>query len=94
MSRSYRKPYTAITGVNSAHHDKKVAARGVRRKQNAWLRNLHDFDRALVPHRRECSFNDPWSWSRDGGQFLTFPDSRDPGDLDRARSYWLKLHRK
>ena len=94
MSRSYRKPYTAITGVRSAHHDKKTAARGMRRKQNAWLRTLEDFDRALVPHRLECAFNNTWSWSRDGGQFLTFPDSRDPGDLDRARSYWLKLHRK
>ena len=43
MSRSYRKPYTAITGVSSAHHDKKTAVRGMRRRQNAWLRNLDDF---------------------------------------------------
>ena len=93
MSRSYRKPYTAVTGVRSAHRDKKTAARGMRRKQNAWLHNLADFDCALVPHRLECAFNNVWCWSRDGRQFLTFPESR-YGDQDRARSYWLKLHRK
>ena len=94
MSRSYRKPYTAITGVRSAHHDKKTAARGMRRKQNAWLRTLEDFDRALVPHRLECAFNNTWSWSRDGRRSLIFPDSRYPDDADRNRSYWIKLHRK
>jgi hypothetical protein len=29
VSRSYRKPYTAVTGTKSAHADKKVAARGL-----------------------------------------------------------------
>ena len=94
MSRSYRKPYTAITGVSSAHHDKKIAARGLRRKQDAWLRDLCDFDSALAPHRLECNFNDTWSWSRDGSQFLTFPDSRYGDDVDHTLNYWIKLHRK
>src|SRR5580698_8210731 len=71
VSRSYRKPYTAITGVSSAHHDKKTAVRGMRRRQNAWLRNLDDFDHALIPHRLECAHNDVWSWSHDGRQYLT-----------------------
>ena len=34
MSRSYRKPYAAVTGTKSAHKDKKMAARGVRRRQD------------------------------------------------------------
>ena len=94
MSRSYRKPYTAITGVRSAHQDKKIAARGMRRRQNAWLRTLKDFDSALVPHRRECSSNNTWSWSRDGDKSLIFPDSRSPDDACQAIAYWLKLQRK
>jgi hypothetical protein len=59
----------------------------MRRKQNSWLRKLDDFDRALVPHRLECTFNNVWSWGRDGHQVLVFPDDDDS-------SYWLKLHRK
>ncbi len=47
MSRSYRKPYTAITGTKSAHADKKVAARGVRRRQNQWLYTLKDRKRVV-----------------------------------------------
>ena len=94
MSRSYRKPYTAITGVRSARYDKTLAARGVRRQQNAWLRTFDDFDSALVPHRLECASNNTWSWSRDGSKSLIFPDSRDPDDVGSARSYWFKLQRK
>jgi len=47
VSRSYRKPYTAITGTKSAHADKKVAARGVRRRQNQWLYTLKDRKRVV-----------------------------------------------
>jgi hypothetical protein len=68
MSRSYRKPYSAITGVSSAKSDKRLAARGVRRRQNQWLKTLEDFDTALVPHRYECHWNDTWCWKRDGSQ--------------------------
>ena len=39
VSRSYRKPYTASTGLPHSHNDKKKASRGVRSRQNAWLRS-------------------------------------------------------
>ena len=48
MSRSYRKPYTAVTGTKSAHVDKKVAARGLRRRQNQWLYTLSDLEEGLA----------------------------------------------
>jgi len=54
MSRSYRSPFAAVTGARSAADDKCRAARGVRRKQNQWLRKTTDFDDAVVPHRFEC----------------------------------------
>jgi hypothetical protein len=94
VSRSYRKPYTAVTGVPRSRDDKKTAVRGMRRKQNAWLRNLKDYDRALVPHRLECAFNNTYLWARDGGQFLTFPYSRYSICDDLAYSRWIKLQRK
>jgi len=40
MSRSYRRPYAAITGTASAKDDKRMAQRGIRRKQNLTLKNL------------------------------------------------------
>lgn len=71
MSGSYRKPYAALCGGDvSAKEDKRRAARGVRHKQNQWLRTLGDFDGALVPHRYECRWNDVWTWKRDGGKRL------------------------
>jgi hypothetical protein len=94
VSRSYRKPYTAVTGTRSAHDDKKTAARGMRRKQNAWLRNLKNFDDALVPHRLECAFNNNYLWGRDGYQFLTFPYSRHASCTDLASHRWIRLQRK
>jgi len=72
MSKSYRKPYSAVTGRNSAHDDKTVAARMVRRAQNHALRtavmNSVDWDEFLLPEVYECSHNDVWGWSRDGNQ--------------------------
>lgn len=70
MSRSYRKPYAAICGHDvSAKDDKRLAARGVRRKQNQWLRTTQDFEEnGLVPHRLECHWNEVYGWSRDGKQ--------------------------
>lgn len=74
MSKSYRKPYSAITGAHSAHDDKTVAARMVRRAQNNALRtaiaNQVDWDEFLLPEVYECSHNDVWGWSRDGKQRL------------------------
>ncbi len=93
MSRSYRKPYTAITGVRSAHDDKKTSTRGMRRKQNAWLHTLKDFDQAIVPHRLECTFNNIYSWGRDGRQSLTFPYSRYFDRANLAYRRWIRLQR-
>ena len=94
MSRSYRKPYTAITGLPRSHDDKKKASRGVRCRQNAWLRSLKDYDLALVPHRHECAFNNTYLWARDGKQFFTFPYNRISGCDDLAWNRWVKLQRK
>ena len=78
MSRSYRKPYCAITGTKSAADDKKHAARGVRRAQNQALKTfvaatLDDWDEFIMPVKLECSWNDTWGWGRDGKQSLQFP---------------------
>ncbi len=94
MSRSYRKPYTAVTGNKSAHDDKKLAARGLRRRQNQWLHMLRDADEALVPHRLECPCNNTYNWERDGRQHLVFPGSQGSARFDFKYRYWVKLHRK
>ena len=103
MSRSYRKPYAAITGTASAKDDKTHAARGVRHTQNRYLERLaraQDWDSFSLPHRLECPWNEVYSWGRDGKQYLHFPARRggrpDPdGKLARyAHDYWLKLLRK
>ena len=77
MSRSYRAPFASVTRVRSAADDKRLAARGVRRKQNQWLRKTADFDEAIVPHRLECPWNEVYCWGRDGGQHFQVPDDRD-----------------
>ena len=69
MSRSYRKPFMAITGCGSAKRDKVCAHRAVRRAQNHAIKNafLEDsFEDFLLPHIYECSYNDVWGWNRDG----------------------------
>lgn len=81
MSKSYRKPYgTFCSFKNSARKDKQTANRGVRRKQDSWLRGLEDFDAELVPHRYECCHNDVWGWNRDGNQYLMKPSIREWND--------------
>ena len=85
MSRSYRKPYSAITGTNSAKQDKIHAHRGERHKQNQALRNCQDWDEFLMPDKLECSGNDTWSWGRDGSQSLQFP----PEPLCRGWYWWM-----
>jgi hypothetical protein len=77
VSRSYRTPFASVTGVRSAADDKRLAARGVRRKQNQWLRKTADFDKAIVPHRIECPWNVVYCWGRDGNQRLQVLDDRD-----------------
>lgn len=82
MSRSYRKPYSAVTGVRSAADDKRVARRCWRRTQNHALRSFNgDWDEFLIPARYEASFNDVWGWGRDGNQYLRFPPVLD-GNLE------------
>jgi hypothetical protein len=68
MSRSYRRPYAAITGLASAKSDKQLAHRGVRRKQNLALKICADYESLLLPHRLECHWNDTYNWGRDGAQ--------------------------
>lgn len=73
MSKSYRKPYSAITGVRSAAHDKMVARRCWRRAQEQAIRDCKDWEELVMPKRLEASFNDVWSWGRDGKQTLQYP---------------------
>lgn len=74
MSKSYRKPWgTWVSIKRSAHDDKTVAARCVRRAQEQSLREAirdDDWDGWLIPDRYEASFNDVWGWGRDGKQRL------------------------
>ena len=83
MSRSYRKPYASICGNGSAADDKMHAARGMRRAQNQSLRNFRDedWDDFIMPVRHECSWNNTYSWGRDGCQSLQFP----PQSCDHLR---------
>ncbi len=93
MSRSYRRPYAAPTGVPRSHNDKKRAARGLRRTHNQWLKRVDDFEAALSPHRLECHWNNTYSWARDGRQSLVFPESKRVDDAV-MRGYWIQLQRK
>jgi hypothetical protein len=93
VSLSYRRPYAAITGLESAHEDKKMAARGLRRRLNQWLHTINDTEAALIPHRFECPHNNPYTWDRDGRPYLAYPYGPSPGDGSDYRR-WLKLHRK
>ena len=92
MSRSFRRPYAANNGTVSAKADKRLANRGVRRRQNHALKICPDFEDHLPPHRYECAWNDVWNWGRDGVR-------RDRSSLrfssdESSRKYYLKLLRK
>jgi len=92
MSRSTRRPYAAITGIASAKFDKRLAHRGVRRKQNLALKSCVEFEDLILPHRLECAWNNTWCWARDGGQhyYGALRHSVDGSD----RRYYLNLLRK
>ena len=92
MSRSYRRPFAAITGTASAKSDKQKAHRGVRRKQHLALKNCTDYESLLLPHRLECAWNNTYCWDRDGAQ-IYLGSVRDAYD-DRNRRYYRKLLRK
>ena len=106
MSKSYRKPYESITGNRPAHDDKTQAARGVRRTQNHAIRNFKfdDWDDFVMPIRRECPWNNVYSWTRDGKQRLQFepqPEHIWPWTFctaeeayERRMKNWRRLHRK
>lgn len=78
MSRSYRRPYSSVCGNCSARQDKTRAARGVRRKQDAWLKTQwYEEEMGVVPHKLECDWNEIYSWTRDGGQYFRVPSAHD-----------------
>ncbi len=80
MSRSYKhKPYAAICGNGSSQYDKTQAARGVRRKCRHVIHialHTEEFD-VFLPHRRECSHNNTYTWNRDGSQHYCGLDHKD-----------------
>ncbi len=92
MSRSYRRPFAAITGLASAKSDKRLAHRGVRRKQNLALKTCPDYESLLLPHRLECAWNDTNIWGRDGAQCYlgSMCNSQD----DYSQKYLRKMLRK
>jgi hypothetical protein len=92
MSRSTRRPFVAVTGTASAKDDKRMAHRGVRRKQNLALKTCADYEDLLVPHRLECAWNNNYCWGRDGAQCYcgAMRNSID----DWSRNYYRKLLRK
>lgn len=106
MARSYRKPYSAVTGVRSAHADKTQAARSVRRAQNLALKSfIGDWDEFLIPHKYECSDNDVWGWGRDGNQYYRaeprpnehwywFHGEFDAEWFESQHDYWVRIQRK
>jgi hypothetical protein len=91
MSRSYRRPFAAITGTASAKDDKRLAHRGVRRKQNLALRSCSDFEELLLPHALECPWNNTYIWGRDGAQCYWSPYRL---NSEWARGYYERLLRK
>jgi hypothetical protein len=92
MSRSYRSPFAAITGLASAKSDKQMAHRGVRRKQNHALKTCADYENLLLPHCLECAWNNNYCWGRDGEQcYHSRP--RDSDD-EYGQKYYQKLLRK
>ena len=88
MSRSYRRPFAAITGLSSAKWDKQMANRGVRHKQNHVLKTCTDYEILLHPHCLECHWNNTYTWGRDGAQcFLGWMCNSD-------ESYFRKWYQK
>lgn len=89
MGKSYRKPWgTYVSVKSSAHSDKTVAARAVRRAQEQSLREAirdDDWEGWLIPTRYECSDNDVWGWGRDGKQRPMFRSR----EYNNPYAYWF-----
>ena len=92
MSRSYRRPFAAVTGTASAKDDKRMAHQGVPRKEKLALKKCRDYENLLPPHRLECAWNNTYSRGRDGAQCYVNPwyDSDDEYGL----RYYQRLLRK
>lgn len=99
MSHSYRRPYAAICGGDSAASDKRLARQGVRRVQNQILRSALKhrlFEDLLLPHKLECPWNNTYQWARDGGK-IYYGDYKDKPITDwgyNPHEYYLQLCRK
>jgi hypothetical protein len=93
MSRSYRRPYSAITGIKSAADDKRIARRSWRRAQEQAIRDCADWEELVIPLRLEAAFNDVWSWGRDGHQSLQFPP-QPPKDDSEFERQWFEMRTK
>ena len=92
MSRSYRRPFAAVTGTASAKQDKRMAHRGVRQKQKLALKTCGHYEDLLLPHHLECSWNNIYCWGRDGGQcYLGWMCNSDEDDF---REWYQKVLRK
>jgi hypothetical protein len=92
MSRSTRRPYAAVTGTASAKDDKRMAHRGVRRKQDLALKVCNDYEDFLIPHRLECAWNNNYCWGRDGAQGYCGSLRHSPDEW--SLRYYRKLLRK
>jgi hypothetical protein len=92
MSRSYRRPFAAITGLASAKSDKQMAHRGVRRNQNHALKICADFESLLLPHFLECPWNNTYCWGRDGAQ--RYLGSICDAENEYGQKYYRKMLRK
>jgi hypothetical protein len=92
MSRSYRRLFAAIAGTASAKDDKRMAHRGVRRKQNRALKACADYEELILPLPPECTWNNTYCWGRDGAQGY-FGSMRHSSD-GLSWSYYRKLLRK
>jgi hypothetical protein len=92
MSRSTRRPFAAVTGTAGAKDDKRMAHRGVRRKQNLSLKICIDYEGLLIPHQLECSWNNNYCWDRDGAQ--SYCGSMRHSQNEWSRKYYRKLLRK
>jgi hypothetical protein len=92
MSRSYRRPFAAITDLASAKWDKQMAHCGVRREQNLALKTCADYVDFLAPHRLECAWNNTYAWGRDGAQCYNSPWFE--SDDEFGLRYYRKLLRK
>lgn len=92
MSRSFRKsPFMSICGYHSAKKDKQLAHRGERRKHSFEIRMAIKEDRLeeyIPPIKRECSWNNVYSWVRDGNQRYCVPTQRDWQDYLKDEDTW------